>query len=119
MEMLILLKEKSLLQLECLLFGLVKSLEHIVEHHVFDEIPEFAVAEYSLEDLAVLFHAVQEFGFEGFHEAVFEVVDGIAAGLEGEGGVAEEFFLDLTEEEFVGFGEFGAEALVQEVDDLR
>ena len=89
-----------------------------MEHHVFDDISEFPVVEHALEDLAVLVHAVQEFGFEGFHETVFEVIDGIVAGLEGEGGVVEEFFFDLAEEEFVGFVEFGAEPLVQEVDDF-
>lgn len=89
MEMPISQIDKGLLQVEWLLFGLVKRPEHIVELPVFDEIPEFPVAEDSLEDLAVLAHAVYEFGFEGFQEAVFEIVDGIVAGLAGESGIAE------------------------------
>ena len=60
--------------MDCLLCGLVKSFEHIVEHPVFDGIAEFPVAEDSLEDLAVLVHSIYEFGFECLIETVFEVV---------------------------------------------
>ncbi len=45
-----------------------------MQHPILDNIAEFAVAEDPLVDLAVLVHAVQEFGLEGFHETVFEVV---------------------------------------------
>ena len=71
MEMPIFQMDKGLLQLGSLLFGLVKCIEHLVEHPVFDGIAEFPVVEDAFEDLAVLVHAVYEFGFAGLHEVVY------------------------------------------------
>ena len=58
MEMPICQMDKGLLKLDSLFYGFVKCIEHLVEHPVFDEIAEFPVAEDSLEDLAVLIHAI-------------------------------------------------------------
>ena len=74
MEMPICQMDKGLLKLDSLLYGLVKGIEHLVEHPVFDGIAEFPVAEDSLEDLAILVHSIYEFGLECLIETVFEVV---------------------------------------------
>ena len=47
--------------MDCLLPGLVKGVEDLLQHPILDTLAEFPVAEHPLEDLPVLFHAVQEF----------------------------------------------------------
>ena len=85
---------------------------------VLDDLAELGVVHDSREDLLVLVHLADEHVHEDLVEPEAEVLQRVRLRLVREGFVGGEFCFDLVEEELVRGGEVGAEAFVEDRDDL-
>ncbi len=100
------------------LLGLVEPAVHLLGEVVADDGAEGGVVDHAPEEVLVGVESVDHEALEVLVEDELEVLGGVDAGLGGERLVLDAGRLDLVDEDLVGFGELGAEALVQGVDDL-